>query len=292
MDKVPSNLLEAVSFFAVAENSHEFMMKLRWPDGRMQCPRCGSFDVSYLPNARVFKCYEKHEKNKFSLKVGTIFEDSPLGLDKWLPVMWMLTNCKNGVSSWEIHRAVGVTQKSAWFMLQRGRLAMQDRDHGGGKLCGEVEADETFIGGAARNMHTNKRAEKIHGRGPVGKAIVSAVLERGGKVRATVIPNRRKKSVQDHVRQNVEAGSTVYSDELKSYEGLNEFTHQVINHTEAYVNGQIHSNGLENFWSLLKRGIGGTYVSVEPFHLFRYVEEQAFRYNHRKDADDAERFVT
>jgi hypothetical protein len=201
------------------------MTNLRWPDGKVRCPRCGSLDVSYLPNARVFKCYVKHEKQKFSLKVGTIFEDSPLGLDKWLPVMWMLTNCKNGVSSCEIHRAIGVTQKSAWFMLQRGRLAMQDRKHSGGK-SGEIKADETFIGGAARNMHKDKRAAKIHGRGGAGKAIVSAVLERGGKVRATVIPNRRKKAIQEHVRQNVEAGSTIYSDELKSYQGLSEFTHQ------------------------------------------------------------------
>ena len=267
-------------------------MNFRWADGKVQCPHCGSFDVSYLPNARVFKCYVKHDRQKFSLKVGTIFEDSPLGLDKWLPVMWMLTNCKNGVSSWEIHRAIGVTQKTAWFMLQRGRLAIEDRSHGGGKLSGEIEADETFIGGAARNMHKDKRAQKIHGRGPVGKSIVSAVLERGGKVRATVIANRKKKAIQDHVRANVEAGSTVYSDELKSYEGLNEFTHQVINHAETYVDGQIHTNGCENFWSLLKRGLNGTYVSVEPFHLFRYVDEQAFRFNNRKDMDDSERFVT
>jgi transposase-like protein len=202
----------------------------------------------------------------------------------------MLVNCKNGISSWEIHRAVGVTQKTAWFMLQRARLAMQD-EKTGGKLSGEIEADETFIGGKARNMHANKRAEKIHGRGAVGKAIVSAVLERHGEVRATVIANRRKKAVQEHVREHVEAGSTVYSDELKSYEGLDEFTHQVINHAEAYVNGRIHTNGCENFWSLLKRGLKGTYVSVEPFHLFRYVDEQAFRYNNRQNMDDADRFV-
>ena len=267
------------------------MSRLRWPDGKPICPRCGSDDVSYLPNAKVFKCYAKHERQKFSLKVGTIFEDSPIGLDKWLPVMWMLVNCKNGISSWEIHRAIGVTQKSGWFMLQRARLAMQD-DKTGGKLSGEIEADETFIGGKARNMHAHKRAEKIHGRGAVGKAIVSAVLERHGEVRATVISNRRKKAVQEHVREHVEAGSTVYSDELKSYEGLDEFTHQVINHAEAYVNGRIHTNGCENFWSLLKRGLKGTYVSVEPFHLFRYVDEQAFRYNNRKDMDDADRFIS
>src|SRR3954451_10163194 len=178
--KSPATLQEAIIHYSDFDNCQAFMIEMRWPDGRVRCPRCGSEDVSYLPNARVFKCYEKHEKVKFSLKVGTIFEDSPLGLDKWLPVMWMLVNCKNGVSSWEIHRSIGVTQKTAWFMLQRARLAMQD-DNTGGKLGGEVEVDETFIGGKARNMHKDIRAEKITGRGPEGKAIVAAVLERGGK---------------------------------------------------------------------------------------------------------------
>src|SRR5580658_9637003 len=233
-------LQQAILHFANLDNCHEFMVKLRWPDGKVLCPRCGSDDVSYLPNARVFKCYQKHECQKFSLKVGTIFEDSPIGLDKWLPVMWLLVNCKNGVSSWEIHRAVKVTQKTAWFMLQRGRLAMQSGLNGG-KLGGEVEVDETFIGGKARNMHADKRAEKIHGRGPEGKTIVAAVLERGGKVRATVAENRRKKALQSLVRENVETGSNLYSDALKSYEGLaNDFTHQVIDHAEAYVDGQVH----------------------------------------------------
>jgi transposase-like protein len=189
--EAPKTLQEAVLYFADIENCHEFVVKLRWPDGRILCPRCGSEEIAYLPNARVFKCYQKHERQKFSLKVGTIFEDSPIGLDKWLPVIWMLVNCKNGVSSWEIHRAIGVTQKTAWFMLQRGRLAMQDEANGG-KLGGEVEVDETFIGGKARNMHASKRAQKIQGRGPEGKEIVAAVLERGGKVRAKHVKTRRK----------------------------------------------------------------------------------------------------
>ena len=286
----PTTLQEAVIFFANPDNCHDFMMNLRWPDGKVICPRCGSDDVAYLPNARVFKCYQKHECQKFSLKVGTIFEDSPLGLDKWLPVMWMLANCKNGVSSWEIHRAVGVAQKTAWFMLQRARLAMQDNETGG-KLGGEVEVDETFIGGLARNMHKDKRAEKITGTGPQGKAIIAAVLQRGGTVRGTVVENRRKKSLQQLVRDNVEPGSNLYTDALKSYEGLTEFQHEVIDHAQAYVRGNVHTNGLENFWSLLKRGIRGTYVSVEPFHLFRYLDEQAFRYNNREEMDDGDRFT-
>src|ERR1700704_2647196 len=152
MEKVPATLQAAIIHYRDEGNCMRYMVELRWPDGKVRCPRCDSENVSYLPNARVFKCYEKHERQKFSLKVGTIFEDSPIPLEKWLPVMWLVTNCKNGVSSWEIHRSIGVTQKTAWFMLQRARLAMQD-ERTGGKLSGEVEVDETFIGGAARNMH-------------------------------------------------------------------------------------------------------------------------------------------
>ncbi len=213
--------------------------------------------------------------------------------------MWMLVNCKNGISSWEIHRAMGVTQKTAWFMLQRARLAVQD-PQSGGKLSGEVEVDETFIGAKARNMHKDVKARKLQGRqgGTQGKAIVAAVLERGGKVRAKVVEKRKKKDLQALVREHVEPKSALYSDALKSYEGLSEdYTHQVIDHAVAYVDGQVHTNNCENFWSLLKRGLNGTYVSVEPYHLFRYVDEQAFRYNTRKDIDgevitDGERFVT
>jgi transposase-like protein len=245
----------------------------------------------FLRTRRIWKCSVC--RKQFSIKAGTVFEDSPIGLDKWLPAVWLIANDKNGISSWELHRAIGVTQKTAWFMLHRIRLAMQDGKHGGGKLGGEgdhVEVDETFIGGKARNMHKDVRARKITGRGPEGKAIVAAVLQRGGKVRAKVVSSRRKPELQQLVRDNVEAGSNLYSDALKSYEGLDEYTHQVIDHAVAYVDGQIHTNGMENFWSLLKRGLKGTYVSVEPFHLFRYVDEQAFRYNNREDKNDFDRF--
>lgn len=266
--KAPETLQEAIIFFADHENCRAFMTVLRWPNG-VTCPRCGSGKVTYLEKARVWKCYGKHESPKFSLKTGTIFEDSPLGMDKWLPVMWMLANCKNGISSYEVHRAMGVTQKTAWFMLQRCRLALQDNETGG-KLGGEVEVDETFIGGKARNMHADKRKERIQGRGPQGKTIVAAVLERGGKVRAKVVEKRKKKDLQSLVREHVQEGSAVYSDALLSYEGLSaDYAHQVIDHAQCYVDGQVHTNGMENFWSLLKRGVNGTYISVEPFHLFR-----------------------
>jgi transposase-like protein len=290
MASTPKTLQESIIYFADYENCRQAMIKYRWPDGKITCPHCGSERVTYLANARVWKCYEKHSLPRFSLKTGTIFEDSHIGLEKWLPVMWMLVNCKNGISSYEIHRGLGVTQKTAWFMLQRARLALQDPSTGG-KLAGEVEVDETFIGGKARNMHKDVKARRISGTGPEGKAIVAAVLERGGKVRAKVVGSRRKPELQAMVREHVEPKSALHSDALKSYDGLSEdYTHQVIDHAIEYVRDNVHTNGLENFWSLLKRGLHGTYISVEPFHLFRYVDEQAFRFNNRLEMDDADRF--
>ena len=164
-------------------------------------------------------------------------------------------------------------------MLQRIRHAMHTGTFN--KLSGQVEADETFIGGKSRNMHAEKRGRKITGTGPKDKTIVMGVMERGGEVRATVVPTRRKSDVQAHVREHVLAGSALFTDALKSYEGLSEFQHEVIDHAVAYVDGEIHTNSMENFWSLLKRGLHGTYVSVEPFHLFRYLDEQMFRFNKR-----------
>src|SRR5580700_615525 len=212
--KTPSTFIEAIAHFAIAENCVIYMAAKRWPNG-VECPICGSAKVRYDPKGYRWQCSSHHPKRKFSLKTGTIMEDSPIGLDKWLPVIWLVTNCKNGISSWEIHRAMGVTQKTAWFMLQRARLALQGKN--GGKLSGEIEADESFIGGKARFMHASKRAEKIHGRGPEGKTIVAAVLERGGEIRAKVVKTRRKKELHTLVVENVEAGSTVYTDELLSY---------------------------------------------------------------------------
>ncbi len=245
--------------------------------------------VTYLEKTRVWKCYGGHPRPTFSLKTGTIFEDSPLGLDKWLAALWLVVNCKNGISSCEVARDLGVTQKSAWFMMHRLRFAL--KDGGFGLLAGEVEADETFIGGKSRNMHLDKRAKKITGTGGKDKAAVLGLLERGGKVRAEVIPNRKRKTLHKLVRGQVAAGSALYTDALASYEGLDsEFFHQVVDHAVEYVNGRVHTNGLENFWSLLKRGINGTYVSVEPFHLFRYLDEQTFRYNNRNEMSERDRF--
>ena len=283
-----ATLRDAIIHFSEFENCRQFMVDLRWADGKVKCPECGSEKVCYLAKNRLWKCYANHPKPRFTLKTGTIFEDSPIALEKWLPAVWMLLNCKNGISSYELHRALGVTQKTAWFMLHRIRLAAQSKTFN--KLGGEVEVDETFIGGKARFMHADKREEKIHGRGTEGKTIVAAVLERGGTVRAKVCGTRRKPELQQLIRENVEAGSSVYSDALKSYDGLDEFQHQVVDHAVEYANGSVHTNGLENFWSLLKRALKGTYVSVEPFHLFRYLDEEVYRFNNR-DMNDSDRFV-
>ena len=256
----------------------------------VRCPGCASEKVKFNPKRRNWTCSAHHAKREFSIKVGTVMEDSPIGLDKWLTATWLVTNCKNGVSSYEIARDVKVTQKSAWFMLHRIRLAMQD-DFFGSKLGGEVEVDETFIGGKARNMHVSERNRRITGTGGKDKTAVIGILERGGKVRAAVVPSRRRKVLQEKVRKHVTAGAALFTDALMSYEGLaTDYAHQVVDHATQYVDGRVHTNGLENFWSLLKRGISGTYVSVEPFHLFRYLDEQMFRFNNRKDLDDAGRF--
>lgn len=285
----PNTLQEAILHFSDFENCRSFMMELRWPDGKVTCPRCGSEKVVYLEKARVWKCYGKHASPKFSLKTGTIFEDSPLGLDKWLTAVWLVVNCKNGVSSYEIHRDLGVTQKSTWFMAHRIRLALQRGSFD--KLAGEIEVDETFIGGKARNMHVSKRERRITGTGGKDKTMVVGILERGGEVCTKVVRDRKKKTLQSEVKKHVEAGSALYTDALLSYEGLaGEYAHRVIDHAVKYVDGQVHTNGLENFWSLLKRGINGTYISVEPFHLFRYLDEQAFRFNNRKEMNDGDRF--
>ena len=258
--KEPTTLQEAILYFANPDNCREYLVARHWPNG-VRCPRCGSDHVIFQSKYNRWQCGKLHDRRQFTLKTGTIFEDSPIGLDKWLAAMWMVVNCKNGVSSYEISRALGVTQKTAWFMNHRIRLALNTAATG--KLSGHVEADETFIGGKARNMHIAKRMRRITGTGGKDKTAVVVILERGGKVRTVVVPNRRKHALQAEIKKYVGAGSALYTDALLSYDGLqSEFAHQVIDHAVRYADGQVHTNGLENFWSLLKREINGTYVSV------------------------------
>src|ERR1700677_1154983 len=267
--EAPKTLQEAIIHFADFENCKAFMISLRWADGVVKCPRCQSEKIFWIEKERVWKCYGKHDHAKFSLKTGTLMEDSPISIDKWLVALWLIVNCKNGVSSCEVAKDIGVTQKSAWFLNHRIRMAV----HNGSieKASGHVEADETFISGNARETHVAELELRI--------------------TRTSVIPNRKKKALQSEVRKHGEAGAALYTDALMSYEGLaTDYAHQVVDRSVRYVDGNVHTNTLENFWALLKRGISGTYVSIEPFHLFRYLDEQAYRYNFRKDLTDFDRF--
>ena len=290
----PKTLQAAIVYFSNLDNCVRYLVERRWPDG-VSCPTCGRSDVSYVAKRRVWQCKTRHPKCQFSVKVGTIFEDSPIGLDKWLMAMWMVANCKNGVSSWEIHRAIGVTQKTAWFLLHRIRLAMME-EHG--QLSGTIEIDETFIGGKVKNMHKSKKPKGpgISGKavGGTAKTIVVGMVERGGRVKAEVVEERTQEVLSSLASKHIADGSTLMTDEWGGYKGT-DFQHEVINHAVEYVNGLVHTQGIENFWSLLKRGLGGTYISVEPFHLFRYIDEQAFRYNNRATPDnplnDSDRFA-
>jgi len=283
---LPSTLVEAVRYFSDPDVCLKYVAGLVWPNGIPVCPRCTSRANYYLETRRIWKC--KTCGKQFSVRTGTVMADSHVSLDKWLVAIWAIANAKNGISSWELHRAIGVTQKTAWFLLHRVRAAMHNRSLS--KLRGEVESDETYIGGLAEKMHEYRRKAKIHGRGGVGKTIVLGLLQRHGEVRAEVVPNTKRRTVQERVRKHVEPGSELFTDQLASYQGLvPDFAHQVINHAERYVDGRVHTNGMENFWSLLKRTIRGTYISVEPFHLTRYLDEQAYRFNTRKGTD-AERF--
>jgi transposase-like protein len=288
MDK-PKTLQQAMRHFSDEQVCIDTVAKLRWPNG-VECPACGHKEHYWLDTQKRWKC--KDCRRQFSVKLGTIFEDSPIKLDKWLAALWMLVNCKNGISSYEIGRALGITQKSAWFVMHRLRLAMETgtiRKMGGPSK--EVEADETFIGGISKNMHPKRRIRLVKG----GKTPVLGMLERGGDVRAMVVASRKRNALVPEIIKHVAEDTKLYTDALPSYDVLRtRYQHDSVDHAWNYVRGRVHTNGLENFWSLLKRGIKGTYVSVEPFHLNRYVTEQVFRYNFRakisKPFNDAQRF--
>jgi len=280
----PRTLLEAIKYFSDLDVCRGFLAHLRWPDG-IACPSCGSFDTSDMPTRKMWRC--RLCRRQFSVKVGTIFEDSPIGLDKWLPAVWALSSAKNGVSSHELGRSIGVTQKTAWFMLQRIRLAMQTKGFQA-PLVGTIEADETFIGGKVANNPTRKRGGKT---GQWEKTPVMGLLKRGGEVRAFVIPEAKPPHMIGGVREHVAEGSNLCTDGHTAYRLLDvDYNHQFVDHLKEYVRGQVHVNGLENFWCLLKRSIKGTYIKPEPAHISRYVDEQVFRFNSRSKTD-ADRFT-
>jgi len=299
MEREPQTLQQAILYFGDPNNCLSFLSKRRFPDGVVFCPHCGSKDVRFLPTRRIWECKVKHAKRQFSVKVNTIFEDSPIRLDKWLTAVWMIANCKNGVSSYEIHRALGVTQKTAWFMLHRIRLALRvgtfHKLGGGPGSDNEVEVDESFIGPKMKNMHVDRRARFQAEKGAAKTVVIGLLVRQRREIRAKVVPDTARLTLQTEVLREVKYGSNVYTDNAVGYDHLRyKYVHDVVNHAETYVKGRVHTNGLENFWSLMKRHLAGTYVAVEPFHLFRYLDEQVFRYNHRATKErpmtDADRF--
>ena len=297
-NNTPTTLMEAVKYFSDLDVAHNFFAAVRWPSGEVACPHCGSTSVKYLAKYRRWECREKHPKRQFTVKVGTVMEDSPMGLDKWAVAFWLEVNAKNSISSYELHRALGITQKSAWFMLHRIRLALHTGSiakMGGGGAT--IEADETLIGGSAKNMHKARR-DRVVGKSTGGAHMtpVMGLLERHSekgksKVRAQVIPNRKRETIHDVIHKQVEPGSHLFTDAHDAYGKLGEdYFHAFVDHAEKYVEGLVHTNGLENFWSLFKRCIKGTHVSVEPFHLNAYIDSEAFRFNNR-DVKDGDRFM-
>ena len=302
MDNAPKTLLEAIQYFSDEQVCIDAVSLMRWHDGP-RCPSCHLDDAKnpyYLKTQRRWKC--RTCRRQFSVKVGTIFEDSPIPLQKWLPALWMLVSCKNGISSHELGRALGITQKSCWFMLHRLRLALKAKDMGtklgGGKDGGPVETDETYIGGKLQNMHKDRKLRYNQSGGVYGgKTIVQGMLDREARqVRAMVVPSIKREHLQANILANVKFGSPLYSDNAVTYDNMQlRYVHEVVNHATEYVKGNVHTNGIENFWSLLKRGLRGTYVAVEPFHLERYIDEQVFRFNNRATRDnplnDSDRFL-
>ena len=295
----PKTLTAAIAHYADPQRAFDAAVELRWPGGNVICPRCNQAKHSFIKTRRIWFCYVC--KKQFTVKVGSIFEDSPLGLDKWMTAVWMIANCKNGISSYELGKNLGIRQNSAWFMLHRIREAMKGGSFMvkmGGPKGGPVEVDEAFIGPNPRKMHRARRLKLMSAEYAGSKAIVMGMLDRESRqVRAKVVPNVRREVLQNEILNQIEGGSTVYTDGSQSYDNLaaREYIHETVNHIQEYVRGQVHTQGIDNFWSLLKRGLRGTYVAVEPYHLDAYVTEQVFRYNNRATRDnplnDADRFA-
>jgi transposase-like protein len=301
----PKTLTEAIRHYSDVQTCIDAVAAMRWTGGKPVCPKCGVIEGErkhyWLATQKRWKCYSC--RKQFSVKVGTPFEDSPLSLDVWLTSLWMLCNCRNGVSSYEIGRATGIAQKSAWFVLSRLRLILKVADMPmlGGK-DGAVEVDESFVGGDPKNWHLSRReknrktvrperVQEYQNRFTHKTAVIGMLDRESRQIRAKVVPNVKRETLQKEIIGTIEFGSKVFTDQAVAYTSLKDrYIHETVNHAVQYVNGQVHTNSLENFWSLMKRNLKGTYVAVEPFHLDRYLDEQMFRFNNRIGHDDGTRF--
>jgi len=294
----PRTLQEAIVHFSDPQRCFEFALQVRWLGGKVTCPRCGQAKHSFIKTRRIWYCNPC--KKQFTVKVGTVMEDSPISLDKWMTAFWATVNCKNGISSYELGKMIGVGQDTAWFMLHRIREAMKGgtmHKMGSGPDEGPVEVDETYIGPNTRKMHRDKRLAQQAQKAERTATVMGMLDRETRQVRAKVIPNVKRETLQNEILDQIQTWANVYTDNFSAYDGLLErdFIHQTVNHVEEYVRGQVHTQGIENFWSLLKRTLRGTYVAVEPFHLDRYLDEQVFRFNNRATKDnplnDADRFA-
>jgi len=289
----PKSLLEAINYFSDDAKCVEFLEKFLWADGKPHCPNCGSDNVSKLNFRPAYRCREKGCMKSFSLKSVSIMNHSPLPITKWVPAIWFVINHKNGVSSCEVGRALGITQKSAWHLCHRIRKVVSNGTYT--KMTGVVEADETFLGMKARNMHASQKERYYMASGKPSayrnKTVIMGMVERGKEVRAKVVDNQRRTNLMPELFENVAEGATIYTDKLRSYDTLHKFyTHDTIDHAKGeYVRDEIHVNTMESFWSLFKRSVKGTYIRIASFHTDRYLDEQSFRFNYR-NLDDAGRF--
>lgn len=278
------SLIQMMSAFPDEQSAIDHFTAIRWKNGAF-CPHCGSAKVYHFADRRTHKCGEKDCRKRFSIKVGTIFEDSKIELRKWMLAVWLITSHKKGIASTQLAKDIGVTQKTAWFMLHRLRFAAQTKSFNR-PLEGEIEADETFIGGKEKNKHEWQRTGGK--QGGAGKVAVLGMLERGGELITGTVRNLRARTIQGAIAHFVAPGANIMTDEHIGFVGLQgRFHHHTVNHsTGVYVKDFYnHTNGIESVWSLFKRQIIGTHHYLSPKHLSRYLGEMTWRFNLRTTSE-------
>ena len=282
-----TNLIELLTYFKNEQVCRNYLEKMRW-NNQITCPYCKHEKVFKYSNGKTYCCAGCNKQ--FSVRVGTIFENSKISLKKWITAIYLITSHKKGISSIQLHKDIGVTQKPAWFMLHRIRFAFR-LNKSTDKLSGICEADETYIGGQEKNKHKDKKTYGTQGRSTKTKIAVAGIVERGGELRAQVVNNTSGKVLKPFIIDNVKDGGVINTDEWLGYKGLKKiFDHRVVNHNQKqYVNGDAHTNTMESFWAWLKRGITGIYHSMSRKHIQQYVDEFVFRYN-TKDYNENYRF--